>query len=99
MKLYSVYDSKAEAYLPIFESATHATAIRSFETAVKQDGTPFNLYPGDYTLFCVGSKDELTGVVSPEEPSHINLGMAQQYTAAQESLNLVEPFGAHAEVS
>lgn len=55
-----VYDSKAEAFLPPIFSETAATAIRSFVTAVAQEGHNFSLYAEDYTLMKLGEWNELS---------------------------------------
>lgn len=78
MKILSVYDSKAEAYLPPFTSQTNATAIRSFEGAVQQENSQFRMHATDYTLFCIGDFDEVLGIITPQAP-HISLGLAAQF--------------------
>lgn len=78
MQMFSVYDSKAAAYLPPFHSQTIATAIRAFEGAVRDEASPFHTHAADYTLFCIGSFDESTGILTAAEP-HVSLGLADQY--------------------
>lgn len=75
LKIYTVHDSKAEAYLPPFFSSAHGLAIRGFEDAANKEGHPFNQHPGDYTLFHVGEFDEQTGIISISK-THTNLGKA-----------------------
>lgn len=58
LKIFTVYDSKAEAYLPPFFSATRGLALRSFTDAVNTAGHAFNRYAEDYTLFEVGEFDD-----------------------------------------
>jgi len=53
MKMFSVYDSKAEAYMrPFFAEAT-GQAIRSFSDEVNSGNkdSMVALHPGDFTLF------------------------------------------------
>lgn len=78
MKILSVYDSKADAYLPLFTSPTHGTAIRAFEGAVNQEGHQFQQNAADYTLFSLGDFDEQTGKITLEK-AQINLGVASQF--------------------
>jgi len=61
--IFSVHDSKAQAYLPPFYMRTKGEALRAFETTVKDTNTQFNKYPSDYTLVELGSFDEATGVI------------------------------------
>lgn len=56
--MYSVYDSKVEAYAqPIF-MRTHGEAIRSFESACNNEQHEFSKHASDYTLFHIGSYDD-----------------------------------------
>ncbi len=61
-KLYVVYDSKTEQYLPPITHSAKGEAIRSFSDAINQEGTLFNNHPADFTLFEVGE-------YSPEDGS------------------------------
>jgi len=63
-KLYSVFDSKVEAYMPPMFLRTHGEAIRSFDQAVAQEGTPFNKNSEDFTLFYLGDFDDQDGSLS-----------------------------------
>lgn len=64
MKIFSIKDSKAEAYLlPIF-APTVGVAIRIFQNAATKEGTDFYKYAADYTLFEVGTWDEQKGRVT-----------------------------------
>lgn len=60
LKIFTVYDSKIEAYLPPFHERGSGAAIRAFESAVHQDGHQFNRHPADYTLFEIGVFDDST---------------------------------------
>lgn len=82
MDIFSVFDSKAEAFLPPFFSPNRAVAIRSFTRAVQQEGSDFNLYAGDYTLFCIGSWDPVKGKLVPAVKAD-NLGVAVQFLAVE----------------
>lgn len=65
MKLFSVYDSKAEMYSAPFVERTHETARRSFLAAVRDDKSAVGQYPHDYALFVIGSFDDTSGVITP----------------------------------
>jgi len=58
LKIYSVFDSKAEAYLMPFFSQTQGTAVRSFISAVAEEGNLFRRFAEDYTLFELGEWDQ-----------------------------------------
>ena len=57
-KIFSIYDTKAEAYLPPFFVHQEALALRAFSDAVNTEGHQFNMHPGDYTLFNIGAWDD-----------------------------------------
>ncbi|AXH72221.1 MAG: nonstructural protein [Microviridae sp.] len=88
MKIYSVYDSKAEAYIqPIF-STNKATAIRSFAQAANDENTEFNRHAADYTLFEIGTWDEITGLITPDE-TKTPLGSALEHRQEKPTLREV----------
>lgn len=90
--VYSVFDSKAEAYLPPFTLKNDALALRAFVGALTDDNHVFSKHSADYTLFRVGSWDESKGLLIPLK-SHSNLGnglqlrtsIAKDYMASQAS--------------
>lgn len=58
LKVFSVYDSKVEAYLnPIF-LRSKGEAVRVFSAAVNSSDHQFAAHPSDFTLFELGSWDE-----------------------------------------
>lgn len=57
-QMYTVYDSKVEAYLPPFFVRSRGEAIRNFETAVNQVDHQFCKFSADYTLFYIGDYDD-----------------------------------------
>ena len=65
MKCFTVYDSKAEAFLQPFFMQSKGAAIRGFTELVNDKNHSFGKYPGDYTLFELGSFDEQTGKFVP----------------------------------
>lgn len=81
MKIFTVYDSKAAAYLQPFFCPNGAVAIRAFSSAAKQEGHDFNRYAADYTLFEIGQWDPISGNVNTYE-TKLNLGMAAEYASA-----------------
>lgn len=66
LNLYTVYDSKAQAYLPPFCSPNDATAIRTFETAVSQEDHDFGRHAEDYSLWSIAMFDQEKGHLDPK---------------------------------
>lgn len=63
-KIYTVYDSKAETYLPPFFMRSKGEALRAWIQAVNDEQTQFNKYPADFTMFELGEFDDVTGVIN-----------------------------------
>lgn len=64
-KIFSVYDSKSEAYgMPMFLRSV-AEAIRSFTDAANSSDSMLAKHPADFTLFELGEYDQLSGVLTP----------------------------------
>ena len=63
-KICSVYDSKAEAWLPPMFFQAVGQAYRSFEDVVNAPEGEFVKHPEDYTLFLLGEWNEREGVIT-----------------------------------
>lgn len=59
-EMYSVYDSKAQAYGLPFHAPNDAVALRIFGEAVNDPSTQLNKYPEDFVLFHLGRFDDQT---------------------------------------
>ena len=68
MKLYSLYDTKAQAYVSLFCSETDGLASRSVEGAASDPGTSLYKYPEDFAVYCLGEWDVVSGLISPIVP-------------------------------
>ena len=77
--VFSVYDSKAGAYLRPFYERNAATALRSFEEACRDTQSNFYKYAADYTLFDIGKWDEEDGEIRMNEAKY-PLGNAIEFT-------------------
>jgi len=65
LKVFTVFDIKAEAYLqPFFMTAT-GSAIRAFTELVNDKGHNFGKHPSDFTLFQLAEFDDATGEFFP----------------------------------
>lgn len=76
--MFSVYDSKAEAFLPPFFAPNDAMAQRMFASAANDQEHAFGRHAGDYTLFRVGEWNDADGIVCPAK-TQTNLGLALTY--------------------
>ena len=77
-RIYTVYDSKAEAYMKPFFTTTKGLALRSFVDEANKPGTSLNTYPSDYTLFEIGMYDEQKGIITMHK-AHETLGTALEH--------------------
>lgn len=75
---FSVYDSKVGSYLPTFAARSRGEAIRMFETAANDVQHQFHKYASDYTLFEIGSFDDMTAQLISLD-AKISLGTALEY--------------------
>ncbi len=64
--IYSIFDSKAEAYHSPIHATNDAVATRMFSNAVNDESHEFNRHSEDYVLFRVGTFDQASGLVVSE---------------------------------
>lgn len=78
LNIFTVYDSKAEAYLQPFFMKSKGEAVRAFTDIVNDGTSQFNKHPSDYTLFHVGAYDDgdSSFVILP---TPVSLGLAIEY--------------------
>lgn len=84
LKVYTVHDAAAGAYLRPFFERSHGAAIRAFTDASLDPKHDFFKHARDFTLFYVGEFDDATGIVSGVTP-HTPLGKALDYQTAGRS--------------
>lgn len=66
-KLYAIKDAKVGAYINIMMFKNDSVAIREFQAAANEKNRNMvNEFPEDKELWCLGTFDELTGVIVPE---------------------------------
>ena len=63
-RVYSVFDDKADFFLPPFFQTTEGQARRVFSDAVKQKDHPFALNPHDFHLYHLGEYDDMVGMIT-----------------------------------
>lgn len=69
-EIYSIFDSKAEYYMPFFVERNDMTAIRAMEAAMQPDH-PIYKNATDYSLFHIGTWDQETGAIRTKGPKHV----------------------------
>lgn len=84
VKMYAIYDSKAQAYLQPFFVANHALAFRNLERGCKNPESPFVQFPVDFHLFCLATFEDTTGDITPAELPE-NLGNMLQFLPSPSS--------------
>ncbi|AXL14692.1 nonstructural protein [Microviridae sp.] len=82
-KMFTVYDSKANAYLQPFFLKSAGEAVRAFTDSCNDPKTAFCRHPEDFTLFEIGTYDDSTALVETHK-AHISLGLASELKTQQE---------------
>ena len=75
---FSIYDSKAEAYLPPIYAPTLGLALRMFEYAANNADTNISKFAADYTLFETGTWNDQTALTTNCK-AHISHGTALEF--------------------
>lgn len=57
-KIFTVYDTKAKAYMPPFYMQSTGQAMRAFEDTVNDETHAFAKHPEDYVLYELGTFDD-----------------------------------------
>lgn len=61
LRLYSIYDSKAEQFSPPQVYHNDMLALRAFEGIVNDDKMLIKKYPEDFSIYYIGNIDDATG--------------------------------------
>lgn len=84
LKIFSIYDTKAKAYLPPFFVPQDGQAIREFSNAVNSETHNFAKNPEDYTLIGLGEFDDENGVFTQyDKPAIQGTGISFVNTGIQ----------------
>lgn len=76
--LFSIHDQKAEIFMTPFVAPNAATAKRSFAHAANDPNSDICRFPGDFTLFELGSFNGDTAELTPLKTPK-NLGLASTF--------------------
>lgn len=74
-KMFSVYDEKAQAFLPPFFLHAEGMARRVFGDCVNSNDHQFGRHPQDYTLFLIGEFDDGTGTFTSSSKQSLGNGV------------------------
>lgn len=78
LKMFTVKDIKADAYLPPFFVQTKGLALRSFIDLANDPSHNFGKYPEDYCLFEIGAYDDSNASFDALTPI-VSLGLALDF--------------------
>lgn len=78
LKIFAVKDTRAEAFMNPFFCRTAGEAERAFSDEANKKENPFNLHPTDYCLFELGSYDQISGVITPDQAPRV-IGTADSF--------------------
>lgn len=78
MKIFSIFDSKSEAFHVPFYKKAKGEALRDFQDLANDPETSVCKYASDFTLFELGEFNEQTGIITVL-PTPMSLGLAQDY--------------------
>jgi len=71
-KVFSIRDAKSELFGTPFFNLTHGEAERNFKTLVNDPKSSVNQYPEDFDLYYLGSYDDVSGKMIPNDsPEHL----------------------------
>jgi hypothetical protein len=73
--VFSVYDSKAEAYMQPFFMNTKGQALRVFQDSLEDNQSQLSKHPEDFTLFQIGTFNQQNASLIPLK-TPISLGTA-----------------------
>lgn len=83
MKLFTIFDTKAEHYANPVVAPSIAAFTRDVGMTLRnppQQPSAFHEHPKDYKLFCIGEFDEVSGNLIPNaQPEY--LGTASEYAS------------------
>lgn len=82
--IFTVYDTKAQAYLPPFILPRAEMAKRIFSDCINSDDHQFGKHPEDYTLFHLGNWDDDTAEYHLKN-APTSLGVGVEYIRAVDS--------------
>lgn len=77
-QIFTIFDSKTEAYLPPMYFQTKGAAVRAMEDTLEDPNHQFCKHPGDFTLFHIGEFDDTTCTIDTFNTPK-SVGVAQEF--------------------
>lgn len=74
LRIFSVYDIKAEVFSPPFFMSTAGEAIRAFKDLVNDPNTTIGRHPEDYRLMALGTFDNGSGNIELTQQDSFGFG-------------------------
>lgn len=68
LNIYSVFDKRSDIFATPFFSHNDNTAFRSFHQLRADENSLVSRYPNDFSLFGLGTFDDLTGFITYCDP-------------------------------
>lgn len=90
LRLYSIYDSKAEQFSPPQVYHNDMLALRAFESMVNDDNMLIKKYPEDFILYYVGNLSDSDGRYYVENCDEsripVMVGLAVEYVQTVDNI-------------
>ena len=77
-RIFSVYDTKAQAFLPPFFMTNAAVAIRAVASALQDPSHQFAKHATDYVLYELGEWNDVTAIFE-QHGTPVNLGIVSSF--------------------
>lgn len=71
LRLYWIFDKKAEAFKSPLFAQTDGIAMRMVMNAISEGAGDLSRYPDDFALYWAAEANEHTGEVTPTGPAHV----------------------------
>lgn len=69
-QIFSLHDRAAAAYGPPMFLNTESQAVRALQLELQKPGG-LSEFPEDFTLYHIGSFDDNSGLITPQEPQRV----------------------------
>lgn len=83
-RVFSVYDSKVESYLPPLYMKSKGEFLRAFAEAANDVKSNIGKYPSDYTGFELGTWDDSSCLFTPHV-TPVSLGIALEFVTERQA--------------
>ena len=92
LKMYSIYDSIAQAFMKPMYFHNDGEALRIFEQAVNDENKENMIYkhPEQFTLFSIGEWDDKVAMVEQKTQEHKPIGIGIEYKKEEKTTDLEE---------